>query len=87
VNDKLFLMIRQYVFDSEHDATHGTCWKIWAKLGVSPKTRYRVPRKGKVIKLLSRPEAKEELKRLFAIVFHNDREVLGFLREVIASLS
>ena len=84
--EKIFAMIRQYVFDKEHDATHGTLWKVWGQLGVGPKTHYQLPRKRKVIKLLSRPGAKEELKRLFAIVFHNDREVLRFLREALEDI-
>lgn len=84
VADKLFLMIRQYVFDKEHDATHGTCWKIWAQLGVSPESHYRVTRKSG--KLVMRPETRAELKRLFSIVFHNDREVLAVLREALALL-
>jgi len=84
VGDKLFWMIRQYVFDKEHDATHGTCWKIWAQLGVSPKTHYQVPKNAGNLAL--RPETQAELKRLFAIVFLNDREVLTVMREALALL-
>ncbi|MCL2707610.1 MAG: hypothetical protein FWF03_00690 [Defluviitaleaceae bacterium] len=76
--EKIFGMIRQYVFDSDHDATHGTCWKIWAKLGVGPKTNYRLP--PNAAELLLKPETRSELKRLFTIVFENDRVVLGLLR-------
>jgi len=77
--DKIFGMIRQYVFDGEHDATHGTCWKIWAQLSVDPKTNYALPPDAG--ELLLKPETQAELKRLFAIVFENDRVVLGLLRE------
>jgi hypothetical protein len=36
-------MIRQYVFDNELDATHGTCWKIWAQLVVGAETGFALP--------------------------------------------
>ena len=77
--EKIFGMIRQYVFDSEHDATHGTCWKIWAQLGVGPETNYAPPPNAG--ELLLKPETQAELKRLFTIVFENDRVVLKLLRE------
>ena len=77
--DRLFAVVRQYVFDGELDATHGTCWKIWGLLGVGPETGYAVlPERAAGI---AEPVAKAELRRLFAIVFQNDRVVLGFLRE------
>ena len=79
--DKIFGMIRQYVFDSEHDATHGTCWKIWAQLGVGADTGYALPPNAG--KLLLNKDTQVELKHLFAIVFDNDRVVLGLLREAI----
>jgi hypothetical protein len=76
---KIFGMIRQYVFDGELDATHGTCWKIWAQLGVGADTDFALP-PGAGDLLLKR-ETQETLKRLFATVFENDRVVLKFLRE------
>jgi hypothetical protein len=77
--DRLFAVVRQYVFDGELDATHGTYWKIWGLLGVGPETGYAVlPDRTAGI---AEPTAKAELRRLFAIVFQNDRVVLGFLRE------
>ena len=81
---KMFGMIRQYVFDSEHDATHGTCWKIWAQLGVGTDTGYALPPNAG--DLLLKRETQTELKRLFAIVFHNDRVVLELLREAATIL-
>jgi hypothetical protein len=77
--DKIFGMIRQYVFDRELDATHGTCWKIWAQIGVGTHTNYALPPNAG--ELLLKNETRAELKRLFAIVFENDRVVLGLLRE------
>jgi hypothetical protein len=81
VNDKLFLLIRQYVFDSELDATHGTCWKIWAQLGVGPRTGYKLTDESP--HLLLKPVTQAELKRLFAIVFENDRIVLDVLHDAV----
>ncbi len=77
--DKLFGVIRQYVFDAELNATHGVCWKIWKQLGVGPETGYDLP--AGAGDLLQRPQTRAELKRLFSIVFANDRVVLGLLRE------
>jgi len=77
--EKVFGLIRQYVFDGELDATHGTCWKIWAQLGVGPETNYALPENAG--ELLLQEETRAKLKRLFAIVFENDRVVLGLLRE------
>ncbi|NLG24279.1 MAG: hypothetical protein GX558_02920 [Clostridiales bacterium] len=82
--EKLFGIVRQYVFDSELDATHGTCWKIWGQLGVGPQTDYRLPPNAG--DLLLKPEAQAELKRLFAIVFENDRVASALLREASALL-
>ena len=82
--EKIFGMIRQYVFDSELDATHGTCWKIWAQLGVGPKTNYQLPPDAE--DRLLKPETQAELKRLFGIVFYNDRVVLELLREACGFL-
>jgi hypothetical protein len=76
---KIFGMIRQYVFDRELDATHGTCWKIWAQLGVGTGTGFALPPDAG--ELLLKKGTQAELKRLFAIVFDNDRVVLDLLRE------
>ena len=79
IDDTLFKIIRQYVFDNELDATHGTCWKIWALLGTGPRTNYRLPENA--AELLLKEGTTAELKRLFGIVFANDRFVLDVLRE------
>jgi hypothetical protein len=80
--EKVFGMIRQYVFDGELDATHGTCWKIWAQLGVGTHTNYALP--PEACGLLLKSETRAEIKRLFSIVFENDRIVSGLLREAAA---
>lgn len=75
VREKLLGVTAQYVFDNDLPATHGTCWKIWAQLGVGPKTGYAVPENA------AEYMHADELKRLFAIVFENDRIALSLLRE------
>jgi hypothetical protein len=81
VRRSLLGITAQYVFDNDLDATHGTCWKIWAQLGVGPDTGYAVcPHSAE---LVLKPETRTELKRLFSIVFENDRLVLDLLRNAI----
>ena len=53
---------------------------VLLKLGDGPKTDYALPPNAAELLLLKR-EAQTELKRLFAIVFENDRVVLCLLRE------
>lgn len=81
---KLFGVTERYVFDSNPDSTHGICWKIWKQLGVGPETGYALTPHS--AELVGRPETKAELKRLFSIVFENDRIVLGLLREALAAV-
>lgn len=78
IADCMFQITKQYVFDNELDTTHGTCWKIWRLLGVSPYVD-RHPA-AKVVD----PITKAELKRLFSIVFENDRIVLDWLRKALS---
>ena len=75
----MFDVIRYYVFDHALDATHGTCWKIWAQLGVGTETGFALPPNAG--ELLLKKETQTELKRLFSIVFDNDVVVLKLLRE------
>jgi len=73
--EQLFL---SYIADNRSE-THGVCWKIWGLLGVGPKTGYRLPPDAD--ELVLRSETRQELERLFALVFENDRTVLHALRE------
>jgi len=72
-----------YLADN-HDETHGVLWKVWGLLGVGPKTGYAVPENAG--ESLMKPETQAELKRLFALVFKNDRDVRAVLREALALL-
>jgi len=70
-----------YIADNR-DETHGALWKVWAQLGVGPETGYAVPQNAG--ELVMRPETQAELRRLFAFVFKNDRDVLATLKEALA---
>ncbi len=65
------LFFDRYIRDHNNE-THGVCWKIWGELGIGPSTGYG-PAPDAGARLL---EHKEELKRLFKLVFDNDRAVL-----------
>lgn len=81
VRKKLGDIFFHYIADNR-DETHGVCWKIWGQLGVGPKTGYRLA--PDACERLLRPETQAELKRLFSLVFANDRAVLQVLREALA---
>lgn len=74
------LFFTRYIADN-HDETHGVCWKIWGLLGIGPENGYTLaPDVGERV---MRPAVRDELKRLFALVFANDRTVLTALRELV----
>lgn len=66
---------------NDNNETHGTCWKIWGLLDVSPQTGYRVGPAAE--EQLLRPGTQRALKELFALVFENDRAVAGAIRSVL----
>lgn len=76
------LFFTRYIKDHS-DETHGIGWKIWGLIGVGPDTGY-MPNDASVDSLL-KPEIREELKRLFHIVFENDRAVLTGIRNLLYS--
>lgn len=83
VKEKLGGVFFRYIADN-HDETHGVCWKIWGLLGVGPETGYGLPQKAGERVMDRKTQA--ELKRLFALVFENDRAVREILREALALL-
>jgi len=83
VKDLLGRIFFSYIADN-HDETHGVLWQVWELLGVGPKTGYAVPKNANERMML--PETRAELKRLFALVFKNDRDVLAVLREALEAL-
>lgn len=80
VREKLGQIFFSYIADNNNE-THGVLWKVWGQLGVGPETGYSLP--PNAAELVTRPETKAELKRLFSFVFKNDRDVLSVLREAL----
>lgn len=63
---------------------HDQAWKIWALLGVSPKTNYGLPHN--VAELLNNSSTRAELKSLFQELFTIDRQVSELLQECLSLL-
>jgi len=84
VSDLLRRVFDRYLRDGT-DETHGVLWRVWDLLGMSPRKDHDLPKNAG--ELILRPEAQAELKRLFALVFKNDRDVLAAMREALTLLS
>lgn len=67
-----------------HLRFHDQAWKVWALLGVSPKTHYCLPRN--INELLDMPSARGGLKSLFQELFAIDREVSDLLQQCASLL-
>lgn len=78
------LLFKRY-FAEGNNETHGICWKIWACLNVGPRTQYLPTEES--FKLIQQPDVQSELKRLFKIVFHNDRAVADGIMEILNALN
>lgn len=76
------LFLTRYIEDGNNE-THGICWKIWACLNVEPQTGYLPVAES--FSLIQRPNVQNELKRLFKIVFDNDRAVANGIMEILNS--
>lgn len=74
------LLFKRY-FAEGNNETHGICWKIWACLNVGPRTQYLPTEES--FKLIQQPDVQSELKRLFKIVFDNDRAVADGIMEIL----
>lgn len=75
------LLFTRYIDDNNQNGTHGVGWRIWGCLKVGPKTGYLPTEES--FGLIQKPEVQQELKRLFGIVFDNDRAVA---KEIAAAL-
>lgn len=82
VRQKLFGMTRQYVFDDELDATHGISNKLCRMLTLGHAKGYAVL--PEAAERIMDAEFRTKLKRLFSILFKNDRIVLQLLRDAAA---
>lgn len=78
------LLFKRY-FAEGNNETHGICWKIWACLNVGPRTQYLPTEES--FKLIQQPDVQSELKRLFKIVFDNDRAVADGIMEILNALN
>lgn len=74
------LFFERYVADGNNE-THGIGWKIWACLNVGPQTEFLPTEES--FKLIQQSDVQNELKRLFKIVFDNDRAVAGGIMEIL----
>lgn len=78
------LLFKRY-FAEGNNETHGICWKIWACLNVGPRTQYLPTEES--FKLIQQPDVQSELKRLFKIVFDNDRAVADGIMEILKTIN
>lgn len=84
VSEKLSdLFFKRYLAEGNNE-THGIGWKIWACLNVGPQTGY-LPTK-ESFKLIQQSDVQSELKRLFKIVFDNDRAVANGVMEILSAI-
>lgn len=74
------LFFSRYIANDNNE-THGTGWKIWGALGVGPNTRCMPTEES--FALIREPEVQDELKRLWRIVFDNDRAVAVKILEIL----
>ena len=74
------LFFKRYIADNNNE-THGICWKIWNLLHVGPQTGYMPTEES--FALIQKPEVQEELKRLWKLVFDNDRAVAAEIGKVL----
>lgn len=75
------LFVTRYIEAGDHDETHGVGWRIWGALKVGPDTGYMPTEES--FRLIQNPEVQAELRRLFRIVFDNDRAVAKGIRELL----
>ena len=74
------LFFTRYIAQGNNE-THGIGWEIWACLKVGPQTGYLPGDES--FKLIQQPGVQNELKRLFRIVFDNDRAVANGIMEIL----
>ena len=74
------LFFKRY-FAEGNNETHGIGWEIWACLNVGPRTGYLPTEES--FKLIQQPDVQSEMKRLFKIVFDNDRAVADGIMEIL----
>ena len=79
IRDRLCRAGLLFHLDRRPETTLGACYGIWACLGVGAETKYRLPPDAG--ERLLRDGTRRELRRLFGLVFENDRTALQLFRE------
>lgn len=79
------LFFSRYIEAADNDETHGVGWRIWGALKVGPDTGYMPIEES--FALIQRPEVQAELRRLFRIVFDNDRAIVSGIRELLQEVN
>lgn len=83
-SEKLSDLFFKRYFAEGNNETHGIGWKIWACLNVGPQTGYLPTEES--FKLIQQSDVQNELKRLFKIVFDNDRAVANGVMEILSAM-
>lgn len=84
VKQKLSALFFDRYIANDNNETHGICWKIWGLLHVGPETDYMPTEES--FALIQKPEVQEEMRRLWKIVFENDRRIADGIHEVLKRL-
>ena len=85
IKNKLKDLFFEYYINDNSTGTHITGWKIWGALKIGTETNYMpIPESFELIK---KTEVQKELKRLFKIVFDNDRIIAGELIKILNNKS
>lgn len=78
------LFFTHYIDDGNGGETHGVGWRIWGCLKVGPQTGYLPTEES--FRLIQKPEVQQELKRLFGMVFDNDRAVAKGIADALKEI-
>ena len=81
VKQKLSALFFDRYIANDNNETHGIGWKIWGLLHVGPETGCMPTEES--FALIQKPEVQEEMKRLWKIVFDNDRRIADGIYEVL----
>ena len=84
VKQKLSALFFDRYIANDNNETHGIGWKIWGTLNVGPATGYMPTEES--FALIQKPEVQEDLKRLFKIVFDNDRAVAKVIHNILKGM-
>jgi len=84
VKRKLADLFFNHYIANDNNETHGIGWKIWGLLHVGTATGYMPTEES--FALIQQPEIQEEMKRLWRIVFDNDRAVAEEIQKILEKI-